>query len=102
MHPMFLAASGADVLVLSTILGTAISVIVCGGIVFLAGSGQGKIGLAVLGTLVAVGVASFFAWWISLPTAIGLAILISMIPQFGKPLLSAAEVESETQKARYL
>jgi hypothetical protein len=87
-------------MVLGQIFGAAITAIVCGGIVFAVGSGQGKTLLGVIGAILAFGFAAYSWFGYSIPFAIALSILISLVPTFNRPLLSHSEVEEEMRRAR--
>ena len=71
MSPL-LASSNQDGLVFMSILGAALTGSVCGGMVFLTGSGQGKVMLGVIGGLLAFGFAVYSWFGYSLPFAVAL------------------------------
>jgi hypothetical protein len=105
MIPVFAQYSSAvakDSFMLGAIIGTAIAVTVCSGIVFATGVSQKKVMLGVVGALIAVPVAAMFGCLGGLPTAVVLSVLITIIPRFDRPLLSESEVEAEMRRARMM
>lgn len=104
MTPVFAQASSLaqDGRMLGSILGTAIAVVVCAGIVFMTGVSQKKVTLGIIGSLIAVPAASMFGCLGGLPTAVVLAVVITLIPRFEQPLLSESEIEAEMRRARMM
>ncbi|HVK12495.1 MAG TPA: hypothetical protein VM597_27340 [Gemmataceae bacterium] len=105
MFPVFAQYSSSmarDGMVLGGILGSALAVAVCAGLVFVTAVSQGKVGLGVIGALIAVPVAGMYGCLGGLPIAVVLCLIITVIPRFNRPLLSEAEVEAEMRRARML
>jgi hypothetical protein len=104
MNPLLAASASMtkDGIMLGGIIGTAIAVIICSGIVFATGASQKKVALGVVGALIAVPVAAMFGCLGGLPTAVVLSVLITIIPRFDRPLLSESEIEAEMRRARMM
>ena len=102
LFAQYSSSMAKDSVMIGAIMGTAIAVIVCSGIVFMTGVSQKKVGLGIVGALIAVPVAAMFGCLGGLPAAVGLSVLITLIPRFNRPLLSESEVEAEMRRARMM
>jgi hypothetical protein len=87
--------------IIGGMIGTTIAVVVCGAIVIMVGASKGHVTLGIIGALLTVPAAAFLGCLGGLPVAAVMCFIIKILPTpKNQPLLSRAEIEAETRRAR--
>src|SRR5262245_60150451 len=87
--------------IIGGMIGSTLAVVICGGIVIMVGAPKGHVTLGIIGALLTVPAAAFLGCLGGLPVAAILCFIIKILPTpKNQPLLTRAEIEAETRRAR--